>query len=201
MSIIQVIKDRPLDSRWRDNDYPTSFVPFYLYGTGARFFVDHALVKAPNAQMCAEVNLDLNVSLDPAQHERGLLPERDLLLTRGLLLSVLRPEVAMQPADAASTRWFASGASYKVAVYTDPNSATAHGPGLVSEIVHGSPIATGTMTIVGHPFVDFVRLNTQDFTGLKTHRFTSFTSRATHPEHKEQWRKLVRALGHRHGRV
>jgi len=182
VSILQVVKNTPLDSRYRDDDYPSFFVPFYLFGANGRSYIDHALVKAPNVQMCAEVTLDLTPPLNAEQYERDLL------------LSVHRPEAAMQPADEASTRWFASGGSYKVAVYNDTNGATARGPGLLSDIVRGSPLATGTMTISRDAYIDFTNLNKQEFTERPTHRFINFTSREAHPETKAEWRKLVRGI-------
>lgn len=187
VSNVRVIKNRPLDSRWRDNDYPATFVPFYLFGAHGRYFVDHALVKAPNAQLTAEVFLST--------------PLTDAQLARGLLLGVARPEVAMQPADAASTAWFAPEKTYGVTVFDDPNGARAHGPGLVSAIAGGGvPLATGTMTVTRHAYVDVDRLNTQEFTGRPTHRITSFTSRDVPAQTKQEWRRLVQAaVGHRHG--
>ncbi|KAJ7784620.1 PLP-dependent transferase [Mycena metata] len=179
VSVTQVIKNSPLDSRWRDNDYPSSFVPFYLYASGGRFFIDHTLVQAPNAQMCTEVTLN---------------PPPNIQEQRAFLLSVSRPEVAMQPADAASTRWFVPGASFNVAIYDDTKGATAHGPGLVSDITQGSPIGNSTMTISAGAFIDFDKINTQDFTNLADHRLKSVTSREAHPDTKDEWRKLVRAL-------
>ncbi|GJE96935.1 PLP-dependent transferase [Phanerochaete sordida] len=187
VSNVHVIKDRPLDSRWRDDDYPATFVPFYLFGANGRTFVDHALVKAPNAQLSAEVSLDVSLSAEE--------------LARGMLLSVSRPEVAMQPAEAASTAWFASGTRFDVEVFADPNAADEHGPGLVSAIGSTRAVGTGSMVIAQDVYVDFDRLNTQEFTGRETHRFTNFTSRTAHPETKREWRQLMQAaVGHKHGR-
>ncbi|KAF7372736.1 PLP-dependent transferase [Mycena sanguinolenta] len=194
VSILQVIKNTPLDSYYRDDDYPSSFVPFYLFSVNNRLYIDHALVKAPNAQMCAEITLsdmrpgfnvkefDLGVLLDAAQDKRDLL------------LSVSRPEVAMQPADALSTKWFVSGTSYRVAIYKDTKDADSHGPGLLNDIVRGTPLATGTMAISRGVYVDFTNINKQEFTERDTHRFTNFTSREAHPETKAEWRKLVYGL-------
>ena len=96
----------------------------------------------------------------------------------------------------------APGAALAVRALDDPHAAAAHGPGLVDALAHGAPGAAGTMTIVGPVHVDFARLNTEEFTGRHTHRFApgvGYTSRAAHPETKEEWRKLVRSLGHRQG--
>jgi len=191
VSNIRVIKNRPLDSRWRDNLYPASFVPFYLFGVDGRYFIDHMLVKAPNAQLTAEVSLN-NISLDNEQ------------LAGGLLLSILRPEAVMQPGDAEveamsklyaeSTAWFSPGKTYDIAVYKDTKSATAHGPGLASAIGNTTPIATGTITIMRDMYVEYKRINTKDFTGRSDHHMASFTSRKYSLEAKAEWRRLVQAL-------
>lgn len=178
VSNIKVIKNRPLDSRWRDDSYPTSFVPFYLYGNEGRFFVEHVLVKAPNAQMSTEVTLEVTAPLNQSD------------LTEGLLLYVARPEVAMQPADAMSTKWFTPGAKYKINIFKDPNAVDAHGPGL-APVMTSSPIASGTMTIAHSAFVDFDHLNKQEFTERPTHRMLNFTSRAAHPQTKKEWRNVI----------
>lgn len=191
VSNIRVIKNRPLDSRWRDLLYPASFVPFYLFGSDGRYFIDHMLVKAPNAQLTARVSLN-NISLDNEQ------------LAGGLLLSILRPEAAMQPGDAevevmsklyaASTAWFSPEKTYNIAVYKDTFDATARGPGLASAIGNTTPIATGTMTIMQDVYVDYKRINTKEFTGRSGHHMASFTS-CEHPlEAKLEWRRLVQAL-------
>lgn len=185
---IRVLKHRSLASATRDVAYPTAFTPFYLFGADGHTFVDHALLKAPNAQLTAEVALDLDAALSDAQ------------LARGLLLRVARSEAAMQPADAASTRWFARGAGagdappFRVAVFEDPHPATARGPGLFAAAAAGrKPLATGTMKLVDGVHVDFKELNTQDFTKRPTHRFVSYTSREAAPETKNEWRELVKA--------
>ncbi|KAJ7467438.1 PLP-dependent transferase [Mycena galericulata] len=190
VSILQVVKNTPLDSYYRDDDYPSSFVPFYLFRVNNRLYIDHVLVKAPNAQMCADITLS---DMRPEEFDPGVL----LDAAQGkldLLLSVSRPEVAMQPADALSTKWFVSGASYKVAIYRDTKDADAHGPGLLNDIVRGTPLATGTMAISRGVYVDFTNINKQEFTERDTHRFTNFTSREAHPETKAEWRKLVHGL-------
>lgn len=184
VSNIHVIKNRPLDSRWRDDNYPTSFVPFYLYGNGGRLYVEHVLVKAPNAQMSAEVTLEIPTPLSEAD------------LSQGLLLGVTRSEAAMQPADDMSTKWFTPGAKFKVNIFKDPNAVDAHGPGLVSSMTTSSPIASGTMTVSHSTFVDFDNLNKQEFTDRPTHRMLSFTSRAAHPQTKKEWRNVIHNYMH-----
>lgn len=179
MTNIRVIKFRPLNSQWRDTKYPTTCVPFYLYGKDGKYFIDHMLLQAPNVQLSAPVTLDFSV---PADH-----------LTKGALLSVSRSEAAMQPADVESVQWFAPGATLEVSVFADPNASAAHGPGLASSIAKSTPIAKGKMTIGKGTFIDWTRINNQDFTKEQraSHRMVNFTSGAATAETKEEWRHVV----------
>lgn len=176
---IRVIKFRPLDSQWRDTKYPTTFVPFYLYGKDGKCFIDHMLLQAPNVQLSAPVTLDFSVPAD--------------YLTKGALLGVSRSEAAMQPADVESVQWFAPGATFEVSVFADPNTSVAHGPSLASAIGTNTPIAKGKMTIGKATFVDWTRINNQDFTDEQraSHRMVNFASGAAPAETKEEWRHVV----------
>lgn len=51
---ISILKDKSLRSRYSDQSYPASFVPFYLYGTPNSLNIDHILVRNPNIQLSAE---------------------------------------------------------------------------------------------------------------------------------------------------
>ena len=82
-------KEPPINPRWRDDDYTATSIPFYLLGANGRTFVDHALVKAPNAQHPAKGALDASLGAEE--------------LARGMRLSISRTAAAMQPAEAAST--------------------------------------------------------------------------------------------------
>jgi hypothetical protein len=72
ISITAVVKNRPLNSRWRDSLYPASFTPFYLYGTPSEPHVDHVLLRAPNAQIASDlITLKLEPALTAAQLARA----------------------------------------------------------------------------------------------------------------------------------
>ncbi|OJD29629.1 pyridoxal-dependent decarboxylase domain protein [Diplodia corticola] len=43
--ITHVVLDRPLDSKSRDDAYPSGFMPFYLYGADGEYHLDHMLVR------------------------------------------------------------------------------------------------------------------------------------------------------------
>ncbi|OCH96572.1 PLP-dependent transferase [Obba rivulosa] len=188
ISNVRVIKNRPLDSRWRDPTYPADFTPFYLYGTAVQPHIAHMLLKAPNAQMSADqVALSLDAQLTDAQ------------LAGGLLLRVSWPEAAIQPSAGSldtyvqSLQFFHEGAKLGVEVYADPNAAAAHGPGLAAVMDDGAvkPIAKGTATLASGLYVEYTELNRQDFTNLATHRVTSVTSRQAHPKTRKEWRDVV----------
>ncbi|KAL8784728.1 MAG: hypothetical protein Q9213_003825, partial [Squamulea squamosa] len=55
------LKDRPLNSKYRDHAYPSGHMPFYLYGTPSSLHIDHMLLRAPNIQLSAS-NINLSVS-------------------------------------------------------------------------------------------------------------------------------------------
>jgi glutamate/tyrosine decarboxylase-like PLP-dependent enzyme len=53
VDVRSVVVSRPLNSQWRVKDYPTTYIPFYLYGTSTDANIDHVIVRAPNTQMSA----------------------------------------------------------------------------------------------------------------------------------------------------
>ncbi|KAI0766192.1 PLP-dependent transferase [Trametes elegans] len=180
VSDVKVIKMRRLDSRYRELAFPKVFVPLYLYGSGDTYFIDHMLVRAPNAQLSAQVKIRFD-TLPPAG-----------TVEKGALLAVDRSEAAMQPVDDASVAWFKEGAELAFQLYDDPHPVDAAGPGLLPRVGSVRPLATGTLTL-GKPFVDITRLNKQDFTEhpRASHRMVSFTSREAHPDTKLEWRNAL----------
>jgi hypothetical protein len=176
VSDIQVVKRRPLDSRWRDGDYSKRFMPFYLYGTFDQQHIDHMLLKAPNAQLSAD---QVNLRVEP--------PLTSDHLARGVIVRLNRSEKAMQPIDKASPpSWFAPRASFSVVVFEDANDAIAQGPGLASG---GQELAKGTLTLGNSVWVDYEKLNVQDF--APEPRVANYTSRQAEPAMKEAWQAVV----------
>ncbi|KAJ2990730.1 hypothetical protein NUW58_g2807 [Xylaria curta] len=47
------VVSRPLNSKYRLNDYPSTFMPFYLYGNENEAHIDHVITRAPNCQLSA----------------------------------------------------------------------------------------------------------------------------------------------------
>jgi hypothetical protein len=152
VSITEVVKNRPLNSRYRDLNYPASYTPFYLYGTPDEVSVDHMLLRAPNAQIASDlVTLQVDVQLTAEQ------------LARGVIAHVGSPEVAMQPFT-AEHMFFRPGASFSVEIFEDANGAEAQGPGLAEG---GALITAGTITLGQMVFVDCDGLNTEDTSSLQ----------------------------------
>ncbi|KAI0267000.1 PLP-dependent transferase [Gloeopeniophorella convolvens] len=180
LSDIRVIKQRPLDSRWRDPEYPL-FAPFYLYGTTEQQHIDHMLLRAPNAQLSAdkvELNLDKK------------LPKEEL--ERGALLMIDRQEVAMQPFNEENPpSFFIYNATFNVTVYRDPREAVAHGPGLAS-INETEKLASGTMQLSSKAiYVDYMELNTEDFVS-DGRIITDYTSAKAPRSIKELWSEVAK---------
>ncbi|KAI1330742.1 pyridoxal-dependent decarboxylase domain-containing protein [Xylariaceae sp. FL0255] len=83
----KTIVSRPLNSKWRLPDYPTTFMPFYLYGTLNEANIDHVITKAPNTQLSAG-RCQLKFYKEPSRE--------DLAKPLVLLLENVR-EAPMQP--------------------------------------------------------------------------------------------------------
>ncbi|KAL1744050.1 hypothetical protein HDZ31DRAFT_82975 [Schizophyllum fasciatum] len=170
---IKVIKQRTLQSAYRDEAYPVDCVPFYLYGNRSEYHIDHVLVTAPNAQIAsARVSLDINHPLS------------DVQLARGVLAHIEVPEDALQPIEAEHP--FAPGSTFRVTIREDTHDAKAHGPGLAKG---GRELAKGTLTFGDAVFTDVTRLNTQDF--APDARASDYTSSVASKQVKAEWAKVV----------
>ena len=176
IKITAVVKDRPLNSRWRDRAYPSSYTPFYLYGTTTEKNVDHMLLRAPNVQITSDlVTLHCTPTLTADQLAHGVIAYLD------------RPEAAMQPfTESAATTFFNPTASFDVTIYTDANAPDAHGPGLSEG---GKQIATGTLALGRALFRDSDRLNTEDF--AEGEKVTAYTSTKMSAAVKAEWQSMV----------
>ena len=174
------MKDRPLNSRWRDQKYPETYTPFYLYGTTTEHHVDHMLLRAPNAQITSElVTVNCTPALTADQYARGVIAYLN------------RPEDSMQPLTADSASFFKPGTTFNVTIFEDPNAANAHGPDLSKG---GAPLTQGTITLGKTVYYDAKMLNVEDFaTGTKVSHYTSTEMPASA---KAEWHTVVRgALG------
>ncbi|KAL1728700.1 hypothetical protein EV714DRAFT_252348, partial [Schizophyllum commune] len=173
LSKVKVIKQRTLESAYRDEDYPTESVPFYLYGSHGEVHVDHMLVIAPNAQISsARVHLDAQPPLSDAH------------LARGVIAHIEVPEDALQPIEAEHP--FMPKTTFRVTIREDAHDVKAHGPGLAKG---GRELARGTLTFGDAVFTDVDRLNTQDF--ASDARASDYTSSVASKQVKAEWARVV----------
>ncbi|EWZ40549.1 hypothetical protein FOXYS1_14235 [Fusarium oxysporum] len=154
ITLNSVVKSRPLNSIHREIDYPTDFMPFYLYGNEKEIHCSHMLVKSPNISLAAN-NITFNPSLSTEINHRQSVAE---LLAEGMILGLSEiPEDSMQPfaernQDLAEEFFFRQGQKFKIKIWKDPKDATAHGPGLLDDL--GRHLYEGEMTLGENVFVD-----------------------------------------------
>ena len=161
VSVTAIVKDRSLKGRYRDTSYPTSGVPFYLYGTPTDLNIDHILVRAPNIQLSAD---NVSLSLDKAL-------SADALSKGAILLIHDYVEAAMQPFQSSegplgdtlaadSEFFFAPGREFTVSVYEDAKGAGEPGPGILDiQDSDAKLIGKGKMKLGQGRYVDSVQIN------------------------------------------
>ncbi|KAK1715386.1 hypothetical protein BDP67DRAFT_617791 [Colletotrichum lupini] len=83
----KTVVSRPLNSKYRLDKYPDTFMPFYLYGTPNEANIDHVITRAPNTQLSAgRCKLNFYKKVDDSIWKRPLI----------LLIEDVR-EAPMQP--------------------------------------------------------------------------------------------------------
>ncbi|XRM42698.1 hypothetical protein ABZX51_005909 [Aspergillus tubingensis] len=151
VTLKRIVKSRPLNLQHRDNDYPQSFTPFYLYGTENQAHISHMMLRAPNASLTAD-----SVHFDQATKDK--IKDN---LSLGLVLGLIDyPEAAMQPIHEPlpDKFFFRKGSqNLRVKVWEDPFDAWAEGPGLLNNL--GNAIAEGTMSLGNEVQVDAESVN------------------------------------------
>ncbi|KAJ6487082.1 PLP-dependent transferase [Mycena vitilis] len=176
ITITDIIKNRPLDSRWRDAHYPASYTPFYLYGTPNEINVDHMLLRAPNAQIASDlVALKVQPALTAAQLERGVIAR------------VNRPEAAMQPFTTEHTVC-PPGAVFAVEIFEDKQDAVAHGPGLADS---DRLLAMGTLSFGKMVYVDCDKVNSEFESAMPVAK--SVHGHKMSAKTRKHWSKVVTA--------
>ncbi|ETW81515.1 hypothetical protein HETIRDRAFT_319093 [Heterobasidion irregulare TC 32-1] len=150
LSHISIIKNRPLNSRYLDQSYPTS-MPFYLYGNSEEIHLDHMLLHAPNAQISAN-----NVAVELDGMELGILASD---LRNGLIaIADTLPEHLLQPFTAEHRpNFFRPGFKVGITIYHDRSTSSAPGPGLVESL--SSPLARGAITLGDSIFIESNLIN------------------------------------------
>ncbi|KAK4693691.1 hypothetical protein P7C71_g3756, partial [Lecanoromycetidae sp. Uapishka_2] len=163
VKVTTIIKDRSLKGRFRDESYPSSFVPFYLYGGPNDMNIDHILVRSPNIHLSADnIQLSLDKDLPAATLAKGAI-----LAIHGI------SEAAMQPFQstegplgdtlaAESNFFFRPGQEFQVSVYEDAKAAGEPGPGIV-DVDQLELIGKGTLKLGEGRYVDSVQMNIDPF--------------------------------------
>ncbi|KAH6884277.1 pyridoxal phosphate-dependent transferase [Thelonectria olida] len=148
VTLKSVLKSRPLNSMNRDPEYPSDFMPFYLYGEEHDMHLSHMLVHAPNIDLFAS-----DPTFSPA-----LPQEAVALLSEGLILALSEhSEEAMQPFPLDNKSlpekfFFRKDRKFQVTVWKDPKDPKAKGPGLLQDL--GDPLYTGEMKLGKFVVVD-----------------------------------------------
>jgi hypothetical protein len=160
VKIEQVVKSRPLNSQYLDDNYPSTFTPFYLYGNKEEKNIDHMLLRAPNSQFSAEdVKLELDQHLSDEQLAAG-----PLLCLQSIYEEPSQPFPENDELQASSSFWFKPGQKLAVKIYRDTHEPTANGPGLASSCENQTNLlASGHMTLGSSVFVDSETMNEDPF--------------------------------------
>ncbi|KAH7345481.1 pyridoxal phosphate-dependent transferase [Rhizoctonia solani] len=150
VSNVQVIKNKPLDSKYLDLTYSNEMY-FYMYGTPSQQHIEHILVASKNVQLTSD-----QVSLDISS---GLISEEDL--AKGVIVRMdrLRESVVLPVLPPHTPSFFKAGAQHKVTVFRDPHVAQRYGPGLTEAYASASPIASGKIKFGKMVYADSVQLN------------------------------------------
>ncbi|KAL5000011.1 pyridoxal-dependent decarboxylase conserved domain protein [Aspergillus recurvatus] len=180
-SVTHIIKNRSLNSRNREPSYPSTYMPFYLYGSSSQSHISHVLVKSPNIELgAANVQINLDTSLEDEELARGAI----LCLTG-------TPEAPMQPfpsrghdMDSENDFFFRPGQRFQAKIWRDLKRAEESGPNLLPDSLEGfgPEIASGEVLLRGEVLVDAESVNKDPFDTL------------TGDEENEQWRELFKSL-------
>jgi hypothetical protein len=166
ITITRVLKNRPLDGAFQDAAYPSSFMPFYLYGGGnnpQEAHIDHILVRSPNIVLSAE---NVTLTLDDGKESDNAVVQA---VERGAVLTLEGVhEASMQPfaasvEDAGKKReggfFFRPGEEFRVRVWGDPRAPAQGGKGLVEEASKGPVLATGRVVLGEEVLVGLEKVN------------------------------------------
>ncbi|KAK5673747.1 hypothetical protein LTS12_029756, partial [Elasticomyces elasticus] len=134
VKVTSVVQSRPLNSEYREKNYPEKFTPFYLYGTQEQQHISHMLLRAPNIALSAS-----NVTLTRNVDEKDVALDKDVLsqVPGGLILTLEDyPEAAMQPfpeknKDLPPQFFFKKDNKFAVKIWKESKPKRTSGPGLL----------------------------------------------------------------------
>ncbi|KAL4924073.1 uncharacterized protein BDV17DRAFT_295795 [Aspergillus undulatus] len=180
-TLTQIIKNRSLNARNREPNYPATYMPFYLYGSNSQPHISHVLLKSPNIELGAanvQLALDPNTTLEDDELARGAI----LCLTD-------TPEAPMQPflgvdVDSTNDFFFRPGQKFKAKIWRDLKRAEESGPKLLPTELEGfgPELASGEVLLRSEVLVDAEAVNRDPFGDL------------TGDEASEAWRELFKSL-------
>ncbi|KAK4174666.1 pyridoxal phosphate-dependent transferase [Triangularia setosa] len=180
LTILSILKNRPLNTSSHDDTYPSGFCPFYLYGlpssssppsspsgggggggggggTSQQLYIDHILTKSPNIFLSAPVDLTLDNG-QPVTFSSAV-SKGAILTVEGVHEAALQPFPVDEPLPA--NFFFKPGREFRVGIWGDSRAAGASARGLVSEIRKTEPLARGKIVLKedGGIVVDVSRIN------------------------------------------
>lgn len=154
VSEVNPLKDRPLNSKYRDLTYPSGYMPFYLYGTPSQQHIDHLLTRAPNISL-SSTNITLNIK--PPLPAR-LLSTGCILIAEGVQEAALQPFLPTKALLADEKFFFRPGARFNVTVYRDAKGYNTPGPGL-AEVSYAEHFSVGELVLGESVHVDSEMIN------------------------------------------
>lgn len=168
LTILSILKNRPLNTSSHDDTYPSGFCPFYLYGlpshtsspseTPHQLYIDHILTKSPNIFLSSPIELTLD-NEQPIPFSTAVT-KGAILALEGIHEAALQPFPADHPLPA--NFFFNPGREFKVSIWGDDRAPDASARGLLTEIKKTEPIARGKLVLkedVGGMVVDVERIN------------------------------------------
>ncbi|TVY85093.1 putative L-tyrosine/L-aspartate decarboxylase [Lachnellula suecica] len=165
VTVKHVVKNRSLTSRFLDNDYPSKFTPFYLYGNTKEKYIDHMLLRSPNTQFSTEkVTLKLDNNLTDEQLAAGAI-----LCFQDIYEEVMQPFPDNSIIQESSTFWFQPGKELAVKVFEDIHPAVFEGKGLTNHCLDDKHLlATGTVILGAEVFIDSQAMNVDPLKRVET---------------------------------
>ncbi|KAL4967037.1 pyridoxal phosphate-dependent decarboxylase family protein [Aspergillus stella-maris] len=181
-TLTQIIKNRSLNARNRELNYPATYMPFYLYGSTAQPHISHVLLKSPNIELGAanvQLDLDPNSTLDDDELARGAI----LCLT-DTLEAPMQPFAGTDGDNSTNDFFFRSGQKFKVKIWRDLKRGEESGPNLLPTDLDGfgPELASGEVLIRSDVLVDAETINQDPF------------GDPTDDEASEAWRDLFKSL-------
>ncbi|KAL4947125.1 pyridoxal phosphate-dependent transferase [Aspergillus filifer] len=181
-TLTQIIKNRSLNARNREPNYPATYMPFYIYGSIAQPHISHVLLKSPNIELGAanvQLILDVNSTLDDDEFARGAI----LCLT-DTFEAPMQPFAGPDADNSTNDFFFRPGQKFNVKIWRDLKRGEDSGPNLLPTDLDGfgPELASGEVLLRSDVLVDAESINQDPF------------GDPTDDEASEAWRELFKSL-------